>query len=329
MGLIDSIERAASRGTLPAKEEYTRLLERAITALEHERAEARPSDSTGLSGGLVRLDPAIPTMALPDLHGRFAFFQSVLMTPFEGYPTAVQAAEEGALQILCLGDGFHSERRGKRRWIAAFDEYAGRFRRREAMDAEMNENLTLMEMVMECKCALRERFHFLKGNHENIANEEGNGNHAFRKFSLEGEMVKEYVRAFYGEDFLELYALFEKRLPLIAIGVNFIASHAEPEREYTEEELVEARNLPEVTLGLTWTGNGESEDGTVGRMLSRYLGSAEGMAYIAGHRPVPDAYLLRADGLFVQIHNPEREQVAVLRPDRPFFPETDIMNFPS
>lgn len=329
MGIIDSIERAASRGSLPAKEDYTRLLERAITALEHEKAEVRPPDSTGLSGGLVRLDQSIPTMVLPDLHGRFEFFQSVFRSPFDGFPNAARAAEEGALQILCLGDGFHSERRGKKRWLAALGEYEGRFLNHAAMDEEMIENLTLMEMVMECKCALRERFHFLKGNHENIMNEEGNGNHAFRKFSLEGEMVKEYMRAFYGEDFLAVYALFEKRLPLIAIGGNFIASHAEPARDYSEEELIEARNLPSVTLGLTWTGNDESEKGAVESMLARYLGSIAGTAYLGGHRPVPDGYLLRANGYFVQIHNPEREQIAVLRPDRPFYPSIDVMNVPS
>lgn len=329
MGIIDAIERAASRGSLPAKEDYARLLERAIAALEHEGAEVRPSDSAGLPGALVRLDPSIPTMVLPDLHGRFGFFRSVLRSPFDGFQNAAQAAEEGALQIVCLGDGFHSERRGKYRWLTALDEYTGRFHKHSAMDEEMNENLTLMEMVMECKCALRERFHFLKGNHENIMNEEGNGNHAFRKFSLEGEMVKEYVRAFYGEDFLALYARFEKRLPLIAVGGNFIASHAEPERDYGEQELIEARNLPSVTLGLTWTGNGESEEGAVERMLTRFLGSTDGTAYLGGHRPVPDGYLLRANGSFVQIHNPEREQIAVLRPDRPFSPDTDIMGVPS
>ena len=39
---------------------------------------------------------------------------------------------------------------------------------------------------------------------------------------------------------------------------------------------------------------------------------------------MPENYLLRAENRYVQIHNPEREIVALARHDRPFDPETDI-----
>ncbi len=324
MEILETIRAIASRDALPDKGAYTRLLERTITALEHEKADARPPDSTGLSGGLVRLDKRLPTLVLPDLHGRTDFFRGVLESPFAAGETVAAAIGSGSLQMLCLGDGFHSERRGKKRWIRAFEEYTHGFRKREAMDEEMTESLSLMEMVMECKCAFRDRFHFLKGNHENILNEEGNGNHAFRKFSYEGEMVREYVTAFYGQDFLELYALFEKRLPLFVVGGTFLASHSEPYRFYAEEELVEARIRSEVTLGLTWTGNDEASDGSVGAMLDAYLPGVPGAVYLGGHRPVPETYLLRAGNRYVQIHNPEREIVALVPADRPFDPDADI-----
>ncbi len=324
METLETIRAIASRDALPDKEAYVKLLERAITALEHENRDARPPDSTGLSGGLVRLDKNIPTLILPDLHGRTDFFRAVLESPSATGGTVAGAIQSGTLQMLCLGDGFHSERRGKKRWLNAFEEYTHGFRKREAMDNEMTESLSLMEMVMECKCAFRDRFHFLKGNHENILNEEGNGNHAFRKFSFEGEMVREYVTLFFGQDFLELYALFEKRLPLFAIGRTFLASHAEPYRFFSEEELIEARVRPEVTLGLTWTGNDEASDGSVRAMLNAYLPDFPGAVYLGGHRPVPETYLLRAENKYVQIHNPEREIVALAPPDRPFNPDTDI-----
>ena len=276
MDTLETIRAIASRDALPEKEAYVRLLERAITALEHENRGARPPDSTGLSGGLVRLDKTLPTLILPDLHGRTDFFLAVLESPYAAGGTVANAIQTGALQMLCLGDGFHSERRGKKRWVRAFEEYTHGYRTRTAMDGEMTESLSLMEMVMECKCAFKDRFHFIKGNHENILNEEGNGNHAFRKFSYEGEMVREYVTLFYGQDFLELYALFEKRLPLFAIGATFLASHAEPYRFFAEEELVEARIRPEVTLGLTWTGNDEATEGSVRAMLDAYLPGVAG-----------------------------------------------------
>ncbi len=324
MTVREQLEDIASRPGLPGREAYLRLLERTITVLEHENRSIRPSDSTGLSGGILRLIQDIPTVIIPDLHGRGEFFLRVMGSMVCGEDTVLESLQSGALQVLCLGDGFHSERRGLRRWLSAFDEYTGSYASHESMDDEMRESLSLMEMVMECKCAFPARFHFLKGNHENVLNEEGNGNHAFRKFSHEGEMVREYLKKFYGENFLDTYATFEKRLPLFAIGNLFLASHAEPFSFYAEEDLVEARNLPDVILGLTWTNNGDAADGSVRMMLEHYLGKAEGAVYFGGHRPVPDRFLLRAENKYVQIHNPERGNIVVMMPDRPFDPNRDI-----
>ncbi len=49
-----------------------------------------------------------------------------------------------------------------------------------------------------------------------------------------------------------------------------------------------------------------------------------GARYIAGHRPVSGDYALRQNGLFVQIHNPQRENAALVYAGRPFDPEKDI-----
>ena len=93
----------------------------------------------------------------------------------------------------------------------------------------MRESLGLMEMVMECKSAFPGRFHFLKGNHENIANEEGGGNHPFVKFALEGFMVADYMRLLLRRRrSWPATTSFEKELPLLAVGSGFLASHAEP-----------------------------------------------------------------------------------------------------
>lgn len=324
MTVREKLEDIASRPDLPGREAYLHLLERTITVLEHENRTMRPSDSTGLSGALVYLNRDIPTVILPDLHGRGGFFSRVMNAQVTGEATVIESLQTGGIQVLCLGDGFHSERRGLNRWLRAFDEYTQSYARHDSMDEEMRESLSLMEMVMECKCAFPENFHFLKGNHENVLNEEGNGNHAFRKFSHEGEMVREYIQKFYGDEFLEIYAIFEKRLPLFAVGNHFLASHAEPGTFYSEEELIEGRNLPEVVLGLTWTNNGEAAEGSVRMMLEHYLGNAEGAVYFGGHRPVPDRFLLRAEKKYVQIHNPERGNIVVMMPDRPFDPEQDI-----
>jgi hypothetical protein len=123
----------------------------------------------------------------------------------------------------------------------------------------MMESLGLMEMVIELKMAFPNNFHFLKGNHENIANEEGFGNHPFRKFAFEGHMVARWVQTFYGKDFIDSYYEFEKNLPLFVIGRNFIISHAEPLYFFEREAIVEYRNNPDVVEGLTWTANDEAD----------------------------------------------------------------------
>lgn len=324
MTVRETLAAIYSRGGLPDRKNYLNLLERTITVLEHEDPSMRPPDASGLSGGLIRLRPDVPTLILPDLHARSGFFMSVMEACLVGGHTVVESLEAGELQVLCLGDGFHSEKRGQQRWLDAFAEYAHEYKKHKAMDAEMRESLTLMEMIMQCKCAFRGNFHFLKGNHENILNEEGAGNHPFRKFSHEGEMVKSWVLKFYDTEFLHTFALFEKSLPLFAVGSGFLASHAEPYTFYGESDLIETRSRPDVILGLTWTDNDASEEGSVGRMLAHYLPNAESAVYFGGHRPVSGHYRLRAENKYIQIHNPEKNNTALVPADRPFDPETDI-----
>ena len=233
---------------------------------------------------------------------------------------------EGRLQILCLGDGFHAEGRAIARWQAALDEFKGGYRKHSHIDEEMRESLGVMQMVMALKGAFPNHFHFLKGNHENIANEQGGGNYPFLKFANEGLMVRIYMEHFYGEQLLNTYAEMEKSFALLAVGGTFLASHAEPAWFIPTDEVISYRRLPQVVYGLTWTDNGEAEEESVQRMLEHYLGSeVAGSAYhFGGHRPVHGGYNLRSGGRYVQIHDPQRYSVAVLPPDRPVDLERDI-----
>ena len=325
LAAISYRSKMSGKKSMPVQTDYVTLLERAITVLQHESSLVRPHDSSGLPGGLVYLNPTIPTLILPDLHARVDFFLATMEHVLEDGRTVLDSMLSGDIQVLCVGDGFHSERRGKQRWLDAFKEYTHGFTKHKAMDAEMNESLSLMEMVMECKRAARNNFHFLKGNHENILNEEGNGNHPFGKFAHEGEMVKEYIQMFYGEEFLQTYALFEKSLPLFVIGGRFLASHAEPRSVYSATDLIETRNRADVILGLTWTDNGEAGEGSVLTMLETFLPDVLSPVYFGGHRPVNGQYNLRAEGAYIQIHNPEAQSVALVPYDRIFDPETDFI----
>ena len=289
---------------------FRETIQAAVDALRSEPPAVRPPDREARPGGLLQLDREIPTLVVPDIHGRRELLLRVL-----GYRTAdgtraLQLLARGRIQVLCLGDGMHAEARAARRWRSALGEFQGGYGVHQDMDQEMTESLGVMGIVMEAKRAFPGHFHFLKGNHENITNEEGGGNFPFRKFALEGLMVVSWMRQFYGEDLLASFAAFEKELPLLAVGRGFLASHAEPRRFFARERVIEGRGDAEVVAGLTWTDNGQSEPGTVEEMLRAWLGP-EGKLYLAGHRAV-DSDAPRPAGPFVQLHDPDRMTVAWL-----------------
>lgn len=304
------------RNSIPDKYLYMELLEKIIETLKNENSLIREYDLNNEPGGLVYLKKDIPTIIVPDIHARIDFFLNILFYELDNNSTIMEELINERLQIVCVGDGFHSEARAIKRWEKALEEFMTDFEKHSNMDEEMRESLGVMEMIMEAKIASPDNFHFLKGNHENILNENGNGNYPFRKFALEGHMVLRYVEKFFGADFLEKYSIFEKNLPLLAVGKNFLVSHSEPADFYSKEEVVNFRNNPHVIEGLTWTDNNVAKKGSVLEMLSSYLNleNINDTFYFGGHRPVNSLYNLRADGKFVQLHNPHKFIIAYLNP---------------
>ena len=318
---------------LPSHDDLLALTESAITVLENESPSYRPRSDGHAAGGLLDFTdaPERPLIIVPDLHGRGDFFLHLLCFPparwgIGGYATVLDALASYALRIVCVGDLFHTERRCKARWLAAWDAYARGEFENEAMAAEMEENLTLFQMVLRVKNAFPAAFHFLKGNHENILNESGRGNHPFRKFADEGNMVYDFMASRYGDGVLHVMSVWEHLLPICAAFPTCVASHAEPKEPYTKKQIMAYRDHPAVVLGLTWTANDEAEDGSVRKNLRTLLGAerAKTAVWLAGHRPTDDRYAVRQDGALVQIHSPDREQVAVIMPGSRFDAERDI-----
>jgi len=190
------------------------------------------------------------------------------------------------------------------------------------MDEEMGRALACVEIILRAKAAFPRNFHYLKGNHDNVVNEEGKGDHPFYKFAEEGAMAASWFAARYGRDLQATYRAFELSLPLAARGARFVASHAEPAFALGPEDIVEARNRPEVAEALTWTGNDEALPGSVAAGLEFLLGPrAAGARWFGGHRPVQGIYNLRADGLYVQFHNPLKQGLVFIQPGE--LPEPD------
>ena len=295
--------------------------------LANENPAVRPRDRNNMPGGLVLLRHDIDSIIIPDLHGRLFDFLSILFYQSGNGASNLRNLVDGRVQIVCLGDGMHGEGRASQRWGQAYREFLKGYKNHEFMDEEMRESFGVMEAVMELKRACPDNFHFLKGNHENIRNESGDGNHAFMKYAFEGQMVAFYVKKFYGIDFEEDYYRFEKNLPLIAAGRDFLASHAEPATFFDRERVVNYRYDPEVVEGLTWTADGQSEEGSVMLMLEEYIDekNLEKSLYFGGHRAVLGKYSLRASGKYVQIHNPEKCLMLVVKNEKDINPDEDVI----
>lgn len=317
------------RKYLPKIQDYSNLLDKIIFTLEHENPNIRPYNKSNIPGGFLELKKNISTIIIPDIHARTDFLINIMFFKING-KTILEELSDNNIQIICVGDGFHAESRAVKRWQNALEEYKGDFEKHSNMDEEMRESFGVMEIVMELKNAFPDNFHFLKGNHENILNENTDGNYSFRKFALEGPMVLRFVEKFYGIDFLIKYSFFEKGLPLFALGNNFIISHCEPLKFYTKEEIIESRNNPELIINLTWTDNDAAEKDSVEKMLKYYFHSnnIKNYFYFGGHRPVYSLYNLRADGKYIQIHNPTKFIIAYIKANKPIDLNKDIIEIP-
>lgn len=335
---------------LPKYDDFVDLCSEVISVLEKEDSSYRPFSASGKSGGLLDFNSEkyseIPVVVVPDLHARGYFLLDFLKYEIEGRSILSLLVEQKII-VCCVGDIFHSEGRERDRWIYAYDDFKAYrenndislFLNSDFMKSEMSENLNLLQMILFLKKTFPEHFHILKGNHENVKNATFSsenreyGNRAFRKFCEEGLMVTEYIHSFYDDLFLHYISCFEKTLPVCAVFKNCVVSHAEPNRIFSREEIIEGLSSDEVVFGLTWTANDVAQNGTVEKTIKNLykknifdvlFNKTKKVVWIGGHRPVFGKYHIRQEGNYIQIHNPEDEQIALVRPNKVFNPESDI-----
>ena len=315
----------AKTNELPTRDALLTRIDGALSALQYEGCGIR--DLKKLS--------SLPLVVVPDLHGRRDFFYSLLLwhlppsfrsslaMPVPDEPL-LSLLMEGLVCIVSVGDLFHSEGRGKDRWLKAYADYLHGDVISAPMREEMCENLNLLQMVMLLQLPFSDIFVCLKGNHENIMNKTADGDFAFRKFAEEGEQVRAFMDATYGRDVSEKIREWEQILPLCAVYKNCVVSHAEPLHPYSRDEIISMES--DAVYGLTWTRNGEAEEDSVEKTLGGLLDrpAAENAVWLSGHRPVEGSYALRQGGRLIQIHNPWKQQVALVTGARRFNPETDI-----
>lgn len=309
----------------PEQSELEPALNQVISVLEKEDAELRPRAFSGEPGGLVLLDKTLPTVIIPDVHAREELLRKVLSFRLN-HKTIQEHLDNQTIQLVCLGDIFHTEVKTSDRWKKAFFEFKSDYAFSESMDIEMTQNFNTMMKIMHLKIAYPKHFHLLKGNHENILNEDGDGNHSFGKIVMEGMMTKKYLEAFYGVHFLFNWSMFEKMLPLAAAGNGMVCSHAQPKKHYGKEKLIEYRLYPELIEGFTWTSNHQAEPGSLRPYLNELTENHAHAVWISGHRPVKGKYKTLESGDLIQIHNPARYILAIHFPDQKFLPDQMVID---
>ena len=311
----------------PGCPEIDARLRTAIGVLRGATTSLRPSNRHGRPGGLVYLPTTMYVVIVPDLHARVRFLRCIMSARLPvGQSTVEEDLAAGRAAVVCVGDAFHAEGRARARWQEAYREYVNGYASSPAMDEEMAESLATLCEVARLQISYPAAFHFLKGNHENVANERGEGNFPFRKYAYEGEMVREWITRKEGEGLLALIYHWEKALPLAAVGDRFMVTHAEPARALSQREIVDAYLEDGVIEALTWTDNGAAGAGSVAGTLSSVFPGDDGTLLFGGHRPVSDTYSLRQAGRYVQINTPNRWVVAAFRSVQEFAPDQSIFD---
>lgn len=189
---LDSLKALATRTELETKASYLESIEKATAAMAR-------------TGGIVDLPKGVPTLVLSDIHGRRDFITTALEREIDG-TSVFDLLQQGKVNLVCLGDGMHSEDRGVERWQQAQNaHFQGNLASSPAMGEEMLENLGTMKMVMDLKSEFPKNFHFIRGNHDDSRG-------GFYKFcrTAEPAVVAAWIKEHFGEEFLQKNNQFQQ-----------------------------------------------------------------------------------------------------------------------
>ena len=142
---------------LPSHETLFSLLNDAINVLENEINDYRPKDSKGKPGSLLELDSKKNIIVVPDIHARPYFINNILnfnipqKYKVSSRSMSVQnALEKGKINIVCVGDAFHTEKTRKR-WEVISEEFYNGQTQGPRMVQEMTECLASFCALLSLK----------------------------------------------------------------------------------------------------------------------------------------------------------------------------------
>lgn len=311
--ILDILKELSVKSNIPNEEFIIESLIKGIASIYETPENIRPRDLNDNPGGVFNLKGR-KVIIIPDLHARREYLYKIIKHFYN-------ELNNSSCTILFLGDYLHTEVTTRDRWLMAFNEYQDNYKVTTNIDKEICDNLYTLIMLGQIKSAFKDRVLFIKGNHDNIYNSCENGNRAFRKYAMEGDMVIAYLIKFYSKELVDVIDKWEGLYGIFAYGDNFVASHAEPKEFYGLTELINYKYDEDLVYNLTWTRN-DIASPEVTEYFVKTLLRDEGY-YVAGHRHIPGKYKLRSK-YFIQIHNPRIYPYMVVEPSKKIEPQSDI-----
>jgi|GEM_PF-2275963 len=234
---INELENLTKKEKLDRKDIEPHL-KKVLELLQNEPETIRPRDKNNRPGGVVELRKDLPTLLIPDLHGKREMLFKILTEKNEDGKSNLERLLKNELQIVILGDAVHTESRNKleEQGMAQNEFYQGNTQKAlEILDKEIADSFGTVMMLMKLKELSPNNFHYLRGDHE-VQKETYFG--VSKGGICQSTLVKLYFENKYGSDFLDKYDEFEESLPLVAIGNQFVASHAPHFKPFTKEEII-------------------------------------------------------------------------------------------
>lgn len=252
------------------------LLERTIALMEQEPYRLKTRD--GDAGGVLRL-PSRPTpIFVGDLHACIDNLLVILTQ--NGF---LEAIENGSGLLIIIGDAVHPDTPGH--------------------EDEMESSMLLMDLIFRLKLRFPERVFYLRGNHDDFANDISKGG------VPQGLLWEQGLHDQRGSRYRDRMRDFYDRLPYVAVSPRFVCCHAgAPTMKASKSDLIHVRDKPKLQRQLTNvqlrkpnSSSGYSASDI--KRLCKAFGVSPNTPFIVGHRPLSAGDTLWLDAAGVPNHH--------------------------